>query len=1798
MASGRSYSGTDTDTESDSSYDEKIKHRWDSSDDEDLSDDSQVMHLQRGYEEREENDSMPDDFMSNLDVTKFSHEKAAVGTVVARSKGGIQTSSKAGDTSASTSNPAGREKGIRSIYLLQHISRAEYASLLNDFVESELFVIDGDSLILEYFEEQTLHPGQMLHFFYLVECYLVDLINRGATFVIVFFQDAEHLWSKWITFLSFRRALILHLQKNTDIPIHTEFQNFLCSSWQSFLKTNSPYFVMVSEKGLQMDKECLSIAYFHIFISHLLGKGVNVALTSGQTFDALRIYGYYIQSDYNIRSLIEKHKEMFEAHKILIQCLSRPSSISSKCIHLDIENKVYKTSCQLQKLWPEGSCIQKTVCILSCSVVLQLYKSYLKEEEPPSNTRKNKGKENSTQENTLSFEEAVDLCKLYCLHIALLLHLPLSKRARNLSENGKWEDGVSKLLEMRRNCEYFALEHLAALSNWKIDFTHLPDLSDSLLLQKVGLYWETQKCKDTDVQLSEKIEKEYTRIWTAVSKLVDKCEISQAFPVRNTSRVFISSEGSKKDESFEAMSCTELLKRWYKRTLSEHRKEFLNVGLIRVKSSLLEEYAGDALDSLPFLTNDDPLVSSLTKSKEFDELYHWHSMKPLSDEYERTACDNEKQPSDPKEARRMLRNKQRYTAYLRFYGQSLEGNISKQIPTNRKEDALIKSKSAPKKTKASTQKKKAEIIVETNIKKKLLEKEKKEMETLERVSGNIEMKIRENINEGIQQLQEFLKTCSCDSVKFSAEVMALDTCFSVWVSLCSGPGKGRGFHVASTIMRRIHIILDKYEELIQKSHREKIAGYLKDMGFHNLYMSVLGHNKKQGSNTKTVTCSKYTVGIGSARFQLQYMGHYLKREERKDPDPRIQHFIPDTWQRELLDIVDNNESAIIVAPTSSGKTYASYYCMEKVLRESDYGVVVYVAPTKALVNQVVATVHNRFLKELPAGMTVCGVFTRDYRYEALNCQHGVFGSLIGDILAFGNEWGTVSKALAWSRWLQNVKKYWLHAEELQNSEPSGSKSSHRIKHKQKRCSDKKSFKVRLVKYGERYNDLEKYVCIPKDGSFEFFHYHPCAALTVNHIEKYGFPSDFSFSPQECIKLYDTMVGTWKNWSQAKELDPEEFSSLKDKIITKADARKYEESLKKELVNWVRCGHKEEADKVLKSLQPEIKDVSKRNMEELFPCFVEELRKMDALPALFFLFSIHKVESYADKLYLHLKKKKTEMKPDEAQLSLQTKLEKVKKQLKRLTNVTEVKLSASKAETLHTLLGKKNILEMQLEKLTKDPPECTFANKKAVNEKTLNEVLKRTHLQTRYVMLALKVLKGIGYHHASMNPKQRQAVETLFRMGFLQVVTATGSLALGINMPCKSVVFVEDSVYLDALNLRQMSGRAGRRGQDLLGKVFFYNIPLPKVQRLIKANVPKLKGQFPLSVSLILRLILLAEKADDKPDAKAKALSVLKHSLMAYNQPKKQEMLKLYFLFSVQFLVREGYIDQESKPQGFSGLATHLHYHEPSNFVLIRFLEKGLFHKLCKRSLTNKGGKQFSETVMETLVLVLAHLFGRRRLPHSVVELKGQFKQSKVILEELPPEFAAAAEEYNDVVDKIFGSFLLCTSKFADMEQEYQLPLSKISFAGAESYHETSFLSALTNCQNKTTAVSPFATLSGNTNNDLFCASKVETIGLQTVDAKTLKIPAFDHETEDIQGRKMPLNAYALDFYKHGSLKALSSDNFLNQGDAFYLIKDFRLVISSISTSLMELCEDENDNVVLAFKELNESYKEKFEKTWN
>ncbi|HEX9067938.1 MAG TPA: DEAD/DEAH box helicase [Ktedonobacterales bacterium] len=81
-------------------------------------------------------------------------------------------------------------------------------------------------------------------------------------------------------------------------------------------------------------------------------------------------------------------------------------------------------------------------------------------------------------------------------------------------------------------------------------------------------------------------------------------------------------------------------------------------------------------------------------------------------------------------------------------------------------------------------------------------------------------------------------------------------------------------------------------------------------------------------------------------------------------------------------------------------------------------------------------------------------------------------------------------------------------------------------------------------------------------------------------------------------------------------------------------------------------------------------------------------------------------------------------------------------------------------------------------------------------------------------------RGIGFHHAGILPGLKLLVESLFARGELKAVFSTDTLALGINMPARSVVVGSMSKF-DGTQMRlltpneysQLTGRAGRRGKD-------------------------------------------------------------------------------------------------------------------------------------------------------------------------------------------------------------------------------------------------------------------------------------------------------------------------------------------------------------------------------------------------
>ena len=88
--------------------------------------------------------------------------------------------------------------------------------------------------------------------------------------------------------------------------------------------------------------------------------------------------------------------------------------------------------------------------------------------------------------------------------------------------------------------------------------------------------------------------------------------------------------------------------------------------------------------------------------------------------------------------------------------------------------------------------------------------------------------------------------------------------------------------------------------------------------------------------------------------------------------------------------------------------------------------------------------------------------------------------------------------------------------------------------------------------------------------------------------------------------------------------------------------------------------------------------------------------------------------------------------------------------------------------------------------------------------------------------AARLASGVATHHGGLLPVQRELVESAFAEGLIKVVFATETLALGVNLPARTVVIdrvtrgEEGGGVMAASTFAQLAGRAGRRGLDRSG----------------------------------------------------------------------------------------------------------------------------------------------------------------------------------------------------------------------------------------------------------------------------------------------------------------------------------------------------------------------------------------------
>jgi replicative superfamily II helicase len=114
--------------------------------------------------------------------------------------------------------------------------------------------------------------------------------------------------------------------------------------------------------------------------------------------------------------------------------------------------------------------------------------------------------------------------------------------------------------------------------------------------------------------------------------------------------------------------------------------------------------------------------------------------------------------------------------------------------------------------------------------------------------------------------------------------------------------------------------------------------------------------------------------------------------------------------------------------------------------------------------------------------------------------------------------------------------------------------------------------------------------------------------------------------------------------------------------------------------------------------------------------------------------------------------------------------------------------------------------------------------------------------------------------------------------------------VGINMPVRTVVLLQDYHLLNGINYRQIIGRAGRRGHDKLGYIVFYGFTRQRMRELHIRSLQVIQTSSSLDITTVLKVMILEHASYEKFDRKKtteRLLRLLHPPLNSANEQKSE-----------------------------------------------------------------------------------------------------------------------------------------------------------------------------------------------------------------------------------------------------------------------------------------------------------------------
>ena len=814
-----------------------------------------------------------------------------------------------------------------------------------------------------------------------------------------------------------------------------------------------------------------------------------------------------------------------------------------------------------------------------------------------------------------------DLVKIYFVYIAIKEKIPLRHRSFGASCNVFLPENI------------FAIFQKSLLQVWcetdqKNDFNLVDIWSGNLYVKVFETFLE----------------------YCDSGKNIDESSSTMIF-YQNILDVFAKATGVE-FEPFPVINLNVKVFRFYKRSnksyeIFEASSESMQI--LKINSELQTVYAGELYNKLDVVGAEEDCDFNI--EPEFLDEYHWHFKKSLIDYdvLKTIMIQKKKESENDTYKKRVQRDKARLALAKHRYSEFISGSDKKIIipSVKSKED---KKKSCKKKTDVS---KKAEQIIEKN---KERQRQEKDAKRKRQVNDLVHATKRLENQDHLRNALEYLEMKDSKDTAFDISIVQCKIKLLIRLSQASNDDSEQ-----IEYMRKLFLLirsLSDHKKLFQ--NRDDIVVALNHFRLFKLNSLLF----EEGNLSQSAA-----TGICHIEFQMKHMSHLLKKKLREDPDPRVKHFIPDQWQRDMFDYIDANQSVLIVAPTSSGKTFASYYCMEKILRSSDDDVIVYVSPTKALCNQVMAMVNSLFEKSLSNGKKLCGVFTRDFHDDVKNCQILVTVPQCFELLllsADSFDWsnkikyvifdeihciGSEDGAEVWEHLLLMIKSPFLAlSATVENPDLLQAwlqKTQDFLQEKGEMLGVKRtmeSYQVNLIKVEGRHSDLEKYH-FSRESHSPLKKLHPISSLNPKVVIKHGIPEHISLSAIECFLLYDETVKLFPEEKIFAQLSPDQYFEG-ETFLTRDVIRNYSSILKDKLRKWVKCNQDNDRFEALKkALTPNFERIVGSSFSDIKRSFVNlllNLQERDMLPCIVFVLNRSHCEvltkaiirycTYQEKLY--------------------------------------------------------------------------------------------------------------------------------------------------------------------------------------------------------------------------------------------------------------------------------------------------------------------------------------------------------------------------------------------------------------------------------------------------------------------------------------------------------------------------------------------------------------------------------------